>query len=93
MDGYDVEFWTLVNSVLNVNVVVSAFNQEKSRVGAFSMIVKISRTFVFSSDCNDGNSGNGDAGLRENHLLITDIWSPAGLQQCTHSPGVNKYKE
>ena len=34
MDGYDVEFWTLLNSVLG------ALNQEKALVGAFSVIVK-----------------------------------------------------
>ena len=35
------------NSVLNLNVkaLVGAFNQEKALVGAFSVIVKSSRTF------------------------------------------------
>ena len=31
-----------VNSVLNVNVVLCAFDQEKALVGAFSVIVKTS---------------------------------------------------
>ena len=39
----------LTNSVLNVTVVVAAFNQEKVVVGAFSVIVKSSQTFVCSS--------------------------------------------
>ena len=34
-----------VNSVLNVKAIVGAFNQERALVGAFSMIVKSSRTF------------------------------------------------
>ena len=38
MDGYDVEFWTLV---LNVKAVVAAFNQEKALVGAFSVITNL----------------------------------------------------
>ena len=35
-----------LNSILNVKALVGAFNQEKALVGAFSMIVKSSRTFV-----------------------------------------------
>ena len=35
-----------LNSVLNVKVLVGAFNQEKVLVEAFSMIVKSSRPFV-----------------------------------------------
>ena len=35
------------NSVLNVKALVGALNQEKVLVGAFSVIVKSSRTFVF----------------------------------------------
>ena len=44
MDGYDVEFWTLLNAllafwlnrVLNVKALVDAFNKEKALVGTFS---------------------------------------------------------
>ena len=38
-----------LNSVLNLNVkaLVGAFNQEKALAGAFSVIVKSSRTFEF----------------------------------------------
>ena len=35
------------NSVLNVKALVGAFNQEKALAGAFSVIVKSSRTFEF----------------------------------------------
>ena len=35
-----------MHSVLNVNVLVSAFNQEKVLVGAFSVIVKTNRSFA-----------------------------------------------
>ena len=38
-----------LNSVLNVKAVVAAFNQEKYQVGALSVIVKSTRTFVLSS--------------------------------------------
>ena len=34
------------HSVLNVKVLVDAFNQEKALVGTFSVIVESSRTFV-----------------------------------------------
>ena len=34
-----------VNSVLNVEILVEAFNQETTLVGAFSVIVKSSRIF------------------------------------------------
>ena len=34
-----------VNSVLNVEILVEAFNQETTLVGAFSVIVKSSRNF------------------------------------------------
>ena len=37
--------FSIVDSVLNVKVYVGAFNQEKALVGAFSVIVKSSRTF------------------------------------------------
>ena len=37
------------HSILNVKALVGAFNQEKALVGAFSVIVKSSRTFVWSS--------------------------------------------
>ena len=33
--------WGCVNSVLNVNAVVAAFNQEKALEGAFSMITNL----------------------------------------------------
>ena len=39
MDGYDVEFWTLV---LNVKALVGTFNQEEALVESFSVIVKTS---------------------------------------------------
>ena len=35
-----------LNSVLNVKALVGAFNQEKALVGAFSVIVKSSQSFV-----------------------------------------------
>ena len=38
-----------VLSVLNVKVVVAAFNQEKALVGAFSVIVKLHRLIVYST--------------------------------------------
>ena len=44
--------------VLNVKVLVGAFNQEEVLVGVFSMIVKTSRTFVSSS-----SQGNIDDGI------------------------------
>ena len=40
---------TSLDSVLNVKVLVSAFNQEKALVGVFSVIVISSRGFVASS--------------------------------------------
>ena len=39
-----------LNSVLDVKVLVVTFNQEKDLVGAFSVIVKSSRTFIESSN-------------------------------------------
>ena len=35
----------IANRALNVKALVDSFNQEKALVGAFSMIVKSSRTF------------------------------------------------
>ena len=42
----------LMCSVLNVKALVGDFNQEKALVGAFSVIMKSSRTFVSSSRCH-----------------------------------------
>ena len=42
---WDIRISLYLYSVLNVKVVVGAFNQEKARVGDFSVIVKSSRTF------------------------------------------------
>ena len=42
-------FYNIFDSVLNVKALVAAFNQEKALVGAFFVIVKSSRTFVWSS--------------------------------------------
>ena len=39
-------FSLVVNIVLNVKALVGAFNQEKALVGAFSVIVKSSQSFV-----------------------------------------------
>ena len=39
-------------SVLNVKVLVAAFNQEKALVGAFSVIVQLRRLIVNSTSCN-----------------------------------------
>ena len=38
-----------LNSVLNVKVVIAAFNQEKALVGAFSVIVQLHRLIVYST--------------------------------------------
>ena len=43
--GVNAHLAQCLNSVLNVKVLVGAFNQEKALVGAFSVIVKSSRTF------------------------------------------------
>ena len=45
MDGYDVEFWTLLNSVLNVKALVGAFNQEKAPTRAVSRILHHSHPY------------------------------------------------
>ena len=39
----------LVNNVLNVKALVGFFNQEKALVGAFSVIVKSLRPFVWKA--------------------------------------------
>ena len=41
--------YSIVNSVLNVKVLVGTFNQEKALTGAFSLIVKLRRRFGASS--------------------------------------------
>ena len=43
MNGYDVEFWTLVKAV------VAAFNQEKALVGASCVILQLHRLIVPST--------------------------------------------
>ena len=42
----------VAHSVLNVKALVGTFNQKKALGGAFSVIVKTSRTFVSSSSLN-----------------------------------------
>ena len=44
----DYIIWTQPHSVLNVNALIGAFNQEKALVGAFSMNLKSSGTFGLS---------------------------------------------
>ena len=44
--------WCL-NSVLNVKVLVAAFNQEKALVGAFSVILQFYRLIVYSTSKNN----------------------------------------
>ena len=40
-DATNPKGWAGLNSVLNVKVVVAAFNQEKALVGAFSLITNL----------------------------------------------------
>ena len=41
-----------LNNVLNVKVLVGAFNQEKALVGAFSVIVQLHQLIVYSTTDN-----------------------------------------
>ena len=54
------------NSVLNVKVVVAAFNQEKALVGAFPMIVK--------TDCGTNGSFYSTKGVITNYFIPILGW-------------------
>ena len=66
-----------LNSVLNVNAPVGAFNQEKALVGAFSVIVKSDGSFaalaqiVAPSDSGIQAVGANLAAIPQNTICIT----------------------
>ena len=53
------------HSVLNVKTLIDAFNQEKALVGAFSVIVNSSRSYV----CSSSGGGWWDGSRDQVHLV------------------------
>ena len=47
--GVNTHLALCLNSVLNVKVLVGAFNQEEAQIGAFSMIVQLHQLIVYST--------------------------------------------
>ena len=79
-DTYLPQCLIIVNSVLNEKALVGAFNQMRALVGAFSVIVKSSRTFVAST--------------RE-PCTLQRIFAAAGAEyimlcECAHCAGMNR---
>ena len=76
--------------VLNVKALVGTFNQEKTLVGAFSVIVQLHRLIVYSTGINIMCVCSGWVGL---HLLLS-LLSAALYRslECEWGPGLPCYR-